>query len=110
MNPLVKFVGADARGLISTETWQATTLGCPRCKNAQANIWALTSEPPIIVMGQEFRIFLCIACRLTALGLNGFKPGFDAASRAQQIIQLGFEESSSNESVSDPNSVPSVLR
>jgi hypothetical protein len=92
MNPLVEFVAADAQGVISKETWRATNLCCPRCANKHANIWALVSENPIIVLGKETRIFLCISCNFTGVGLNGMKVEWDTSRRAQQIIEFGFTE------------------
>ena len=97
MNPIVDFVAADAQGIITKETWRATAYACPRCKNAQGNVWALISEKPLVVMGAETRIFLCVACHLTAIGLNGFKAAFDTSRRAQQIIDLGFNAAAEQE-------------
>jgi hypothetical protein len=101
MEPIVDFVAADARGLITKETWRATALGCPRCGNKGANVWALVSERPVVVMNTESRIFLCISCQFTGVGLNGFRADFDASRRAQQIIELGFNQPAAeqNESI-----------
>jgi hypothetical protein len=90
MEPIVEFVAADAKGVISKETWRATAIHCPRCGNKQASVWVLVSEPPIIVMGSETRVFLCVSCLFTGFGLNGFPAGFDKSRRAQQIIELGL--------------------
>ena len=108
MNPIVNFIAADAQGVIMNETWRATNLSCPRCRNGQGLVWALVSERPIVIMGQETRIFLCVACQLTAVGLNGFKADFDTSRRAQQIISLGIE-ASSDESVRNPDSGIAIL-
>lgn len=93
MEPIVEFVAADAKGLITKETWRATNLCCPRCGNKQANVWALVSEPPVIVAGTESRVFLCISCQFTGVGLNGFRAQWDVGRRAQQIIEIGFNQS-----------------
>lgn len=90
MEPIIEFVAADAQGVITRETWRATNLGCPRCGNKNVNVWALVSERPVVVMGAESRVFLCISCQFTAVGLNGFRADFDTSRRAQQIIELGF--------------------
>lgn len=90
MEPIVEFVAADAQGVITKETWRATNMACPRCANREASVWALVSEQPMIVMGQETRIFLCVSCQFTAFGLNGFKAPWDKGRRAQQIIELGL--------------------
>jgi hypothetical protein len=90
LNPNVKFVGADNRGLISTESWQATRIYCPRCGKGEATVWVLLSEPPVRINDLELRVFLCISCNFTALGLNGFKPNFNPQERSRQIIKYGF--------------------
>lgn len=109
MNPTVKVVAADARGLISTEIWRATTLACPRCAKNHGNVWALASEEPIVAMGTQTRIFLCIGCQFTGIGLNGFRAEFDTARRALQIIQLGFEADPDDESVRNADPSTTIL-
>jgi hypothetical protein len=100
MEPIVEFVASDDRGIITKETWRATTLGCPRCGNKGTNVWALVSERPIVVMGTESRIFLCILCNFTGVGLNGFRANFDASRRSIQIMELGFNDSAAEENES----------
>jgi hypothetical protein len=95
MNPTVEYIGFSSGGILSKETWRATNLACPRCGNKGGMVWALTSEQPIIVMGTESRIFLCISCQFTGVGLNGFKADFATDRRAQEIIKTAFGDSNS---------------
>lgn len=87
----VNTICADATGLIANETWRITKAHCPRCGNPQT-VWMLDSNRPAVVGNQELRLFLCIACNYTALGLGGFDPGFDPRSRSAQIVKYAFGE------------------
>lgn len=87
---LVEFVSLDPKGIITKETWQATHLACPRCGQRERNVWVLVSEPPLEAKRLELRVFLCVACLHTAVGLNGFEPVWDRSDRAKQIIKYGF--------------------
>lgn len=92
MKNLVEFVAADLSGVIQRETWQKTRLACNKCAQNHGNVWILTSSPPIQAQGLEFRLFICISCQFTFLGLPGFRPKWDVPDRIKQIIQYGFPE------------------
>jgi hypothetical protein len=91
MQPIVDFVAADQHGIIQKETWRATGYACPRCGTQQGNVWALTSDRALAQPdGTETRLFLCISCQHTAIGLNGIGVPFDKSRRAQEIISQAF--------------------
>lgn len=89
-SPEVEFVAFEPNGVLIKETWSATRLFCPRCGQGSGAVWVNTSAPVIQVGTHQTRVFLCVACKFSALGLNGFDPTWDKGQRVKQIFQHGF--------------------